>query len=58
MAIQPWRIGKVLRIQDETPDTRRFWIEVPELETFDFIPGQFLYADKDGIIVSAGALVL
>lgn len=45
MAVQPWRIGKVIRIQDETCDTRRFWIEVPELDTFDFIPGQFVTLD-------------
>ena len=45
MALQPWRIGKVIRIEDETNDTRRFWIQVPELETFDFIPGQFVTLD-------------
>jgi hypothetical protein len=28
MALQPWRIGKVTRIENETEDTRRFWIEV------------------------------
>ncbi|MEO5781886.1 MAG: FAD-binding oxidoreductase [Ginsengibacter sp.] len=45
MALQPWRIGKVIRIENETNDTRRFWIEVPELEKFDFIPGQFVTLD-------------
>jgi len=45
MALQPWRIGKVIRIEDETADTRRFWIQVPELDTFDFIPGQFVTLD-------------
>ena len=45
MALQPWRIGKVIRIEDETNDTRRFWIQVPELETFNFIPGQFVTLD-------------
>ena len=45
MALQPWRIGKVIRIEDETKDTRRFWIEVPELEDFNFIPGQFVTLD-------------
>lgn len=45
MALQPWRIGKVIRIENETNDTRRFWIEVPELENFDFIPGQFVTLD-------------
>lgn len=45
MALQPWRIGKVSRIEDETADTRRFWIQVPELEKFDFEPGQFVTLD-------------
>lgn len=45
MALQPWRTGKVIRIENETADTRRFWIEVPELETFDFSPGQFVTLD-------------
>lgn len=45
MALQPWRIGKVIRIEDETKDTRRFWIEVSELDNFDFIPGQFVTLD-------------
>ncbi len=45
MALQPWRTGKVIRIENETADTRRFWIEVPELDVFDFIPGQFVTLD-------------
>lgn len=45
MALLPWRTGKVIRIKDETIDTRRFWIEIPELEKFDFIPGQFVTID-------------
>ena len=45
MALLPWRIGKVTRIENETNDTRRFWIEVPELTSFDFIPGQFVTLD-------------
>jgi len=45
MALQPWRIGKVTRIENETEDTRRFWIEVNELQSFDFIPGQFVTLD-------------
>ncbi|MBC7889145.1 MAG: FAD-dependent oxidoreductase [Ferruginibacter sp.] len=45
MALQPWRIGKVTRIENETADTRRFWIEVPELTVFNFIPGQFVTLD-------------
>lgn len=41
----PWRIGKVIQLKDETAYTRRFWIEIPELEVFNFIPGQFVTLD-------------
>ena len=43
--LQPWRSGRVIRIENETPATRRFWIEVPELGSFDFKPGQFVTLD-------------
>jgi CDP-4-dehydro-6-deoxyglucose reductase len=45
MALPPWRKGVVTRIENETASTRRFWIKVPELERFDFIPGQFVTLD-------------
>ena len=45
MALQPWRIAKITRIEDETSDTRRFWFEVAELDSFDFNPGQFVTFD-------------
>ena len=45
MALLPWLVGTVIRIENETADTRRFWIEVPELASFDFIPGQFVTLD-------------
>jgi phenol/toluene 2-monooxygenase (NADH) P5/A5 len=45
MALQPWRTGKVTRIEDETQSTRRFWIEVPDTPVFDFTPGQFVTLD-------------
>jgi CDP-4-dehydro-6-deoxyglucose reductase len=45
MALQPWRTGKVIRIENETYNTRRYWIEVPELSSFDFLPGQFVTLD-------------
>ena len=45
MALQPWRKAIVTRIEQETPDTRRFWLEVPELPFIDFIPGQFITLD-------------
>ena len=45
MALQPWRKGIVTRIENETYNTRRFWIKVPEIESFDFVPGQFVTLD-------------
>lgn len=45
MAVQPWRTGKVIRIEQETYNTRRFWIEVSELDVFNFTPGQFVTLD-------------
>jgi glycine betaine catabolism B len=45
MALQPWRKGIVKRIQQETANTSRFWIEVPEMESVDFLPGQFVTLD-------------
>jgi len=45
MALQPWRTGVVIKIENETADTKRFWIQVPEMEHFDFVPGQFVTLD-------------
>ena len=45
MALQPWRKGIVTRIENETYNTRRFWIQIPELDSFDFLPGQFVTLD-------------
>jgi CDP-4-dehydro-6-deoxyglucose reductase len=45
MALQPWRTGTVIRIEDQTYNTKRFWVEVPEVSSFDFIPGQFVTLD-------------
>jgi len=45
MALQPWRTGKVIKIDDHTHNTKRFWIEVPDTTNFDFIPGQFVTLD-------------
>jgi len=45
MALQPWRKGIVTRIAQETDYTRRFWIRIPELPSFDFTPGQFVTLD-------------
>jgi ferredoxin-NADP reductase len=43
--LEPWRTGKVIRIEDITATTKRFWIAVEELERFDFKPGQFVTLD-------------
>jgi glycine betaine catabolism B len=45
MAAQPWRTCKITQITQETPNTRRFFMEIPELEVFDFKPGQFVTLD-------------
>jgi len=45
MALQPWRKGIVIKIENETPDTRRFFIQIPEISTFEFVPGQFITLD-------------
>jgi ferredoxin-NADP reductase len=43
--LQPWQTGKVIRIENETATTRRFWIETPGMNSFDFKPGQFVTLD-------------
>jgi glycine betaine catabolism B len=45
MAIEPWRTAKVIKIENETANTRRFWLQVPELENFEYQPGQFVTLD-------------
>jgi len=40
-----WRTGKVISIIQETASTRRFFIQVPSVEKFDFHPGQFVTLD-------------
>lgn len=45
MAVQPWRKGIVTRIENETYNTKRFWIHIPEVSSFDFQPGQFVTLD-------------
>jgi ferredoxin-NADP reductase len=43
--LPPWQPAKVIRITDETPTTRRFWIELESGKPFDFVPGQFVTLD-------------
>jgi ferredoxin-NADP reductase len=45
MALQPWRTGTIIKIEQQTYNTRRFWIQIPELQSFDFLPGQFVTLD-------------
>jgi glycine betaine catabolism B len=45
MALLPWSKGNVIKIEDHTHNTKRFWIEVPGIEKFDFVPGQFVTLD-------------
>lgn len=45
MAAPPWYKGIVIRIEEETYNTKRFWIQLPELESFPFTPGQFVTLD-------------
>lgn len=35
----------VIKTEDVTHSTRRFWIQIPELDTFEFVPGQFVTFD-------------
>lgn len=43
--LEPWRTGKVIKITEVTSHTRRFWIQIPEVEVFNFKPGQFVTLD-------------
>lgn len=40
-----WHTGIVTKLVDETHNTRRFWVQVPDMERFDFKPGQFVTLD-------------
>ena len=43
--IQQWQKGIVKRVEEATHNTRRYWIELPETDSFDFKPGQFVTID-------------
>lgn len=43
--LEPWRNCIVTKIENATYNTRRFWLQIPELEKFDFEPGQFITFD-------------
>ncbi len=40
-----WYDSKVIKIEDQSPTTKRFWVEVPEVEALDFKAGQFVTMD-------------
>ncbi len=43
--IPQWQTGIVKRIEQATPNTRRYWVELPETKSFTFKPGQFITLD-------------
>ena len=43
--LQPWLKSVVIKTEDITHSTRRFWVQIPKLERFDFEPGQFVTFD-------------
>ncbi len=43
--IPAWQKGIVTNVQQATPNTRRYWIQLPETTSFDFRPGQFVTLD-------------
>lgn len=45
MALLPWLKGNVIRMENETEYTRRYWIEVQGITSFEFKPGQFVTLD-------------
>lgn len=40
-----WKKGIITDIRDIAPETKRYFITIPELAVFDFIPGQFVTLD-------------
>ena len=43
--IPPWQKGIVTKIEQATPNTRRYWIKLTETPSFAFKPGQFVTLD-------------
>ncbi|RTL47792.1 MAG: FAD-dependent oxidoreductase [Sphingobacteriales bacterium] len=43
--MQAWQKGIIVAIEPETKFTKKFFIQIPEVEKFDFIPGQFVTLD-------------
>lgn len=45
MATPPWYKGVVIKIENENYNTKKFWIQIPEVTYFSFVPGQFVTLD-------------
>src|SRR3954462_10501286 len=45
MALQPWRKAIVSRIEEEADNTRKFFLQIPEVDNFEFEPGQVFTLD-------------
>ncbi|MBS1772892.1 MAG: FAD-dependent oxidoreductase [Bacteroidetes bacterium] len=45
MAVPDWQTGKVIRIEQATQNTRRYFIEISGTDNFQFKPGQFVTLD-------------
>lgn len=41
----PWQTGKIIQIEEINSITRRYWIEISDMDRFDFKPGQFVTLD-------------
>ncbi len=40
-----WYNSKIIKIEDQSPTTKRFWVEVEGVDNFDFKAGQFVTMD-------------
>lgn len=40
-----WLNGKIIKIVKQSPTTKQFWIQVPEVKSIDFKAGQFVIMD-------------
>jgi len=45
MALQPWRKAIITRIEEEADQTRKFFLQIPDVDKFDIEPGQFVTLD-------------
>ena len=40
-----WYDSKIIKIEDQSPTTKRFWVEIEGVDSFDFKGGQFVTMD-------------